>query len=49
MNSFRILGGSFSVHTFPETLTKHNTKETASKGNIWGKFYIHKSEGEGKS
>ena len=31
---FRIFGGSFFAHTLPETLTKHNIKETSSKGNI---------------
>ena len=30
----------FFAHPWPEILTKHNTKETSSKGNIWGPFYI---------
>ena len=37
-DSFRVFAGSFFVHTSPEILTKHNIKETDSKGNIWGLF-----------
>ena len=29
----------------PYILTKHNTKEIASKGNICGTFYMSKGEG----
>ena len=35
-NSFRIFGGNLSAHTSPDILAKHNIKETAGKGNIWG-------------
>ena len=42
-NGFRIFGGSF-FHPLPEIRTKHNIKETASKDNIWGPFYILKGE-----
>ena len=34
----------FFTHLLPDILTKHNIKETASKGNIWGPFYIPKGE-----
>ena len=44
-DSFRIFGGIFFAHPSPEILTKHNIKETASKGKIWGLFYIPKGEG----
>ena len=44
-DSFRILGGSVFAHSLPEILTKHNIKETSSKGNIWGPFNIPKGEG----
>ena len=40
MDSFRIFGGSVFAHHLPEILTKHNIRETASKGNIWDPFYI---------
>ena len=46
MYSFRVFGDSFS-HPSPEVLTKHNAKETAIKGNIWGPFYIPKVKGSG--
>ena len=42
---FRIFGGIFSAHTLPGPLTKHNIKEIARKGNIWGPFYIPKGGG----
>ena len=45
--SFRFFGGSFFAHPSSEILTKHNIKETASKGKIWGPFYIPKGEGSG--
>ena len=45
--SFRIFGGSVFAHFSPEILTKHNIKETASKGNIWGPFYVPKGECSG--
>ena len=41
-NSFRVFGGSFFAHPSPDIPTKHNIKETASKGNIWGPFFIPK-------
>ena len=44
-DSFRIFGGSFFAHSSPGILTKNNIKETSSKGNIWGPFYILKGEG----
>ena len=44
-DSFRIFDGILFAHTSPEILTKHNIKETSSKGNIWGTFYIPKGEG----
>ena len=44
-DSFQIFGGIFFAHPFPEILTKHNIKETTSKGNIWGPFYIPNVEG----
>ena len=46
-DSFRIFGGSFFANPLLEILTKHKIKETASKGNIWGPFYIPKVEGSG--
>ena len=42
-----IFGGSFFANPSPEILTKYNIKETFSKGNIWGPFYIPKGEGLG--
>ena len=45
MQSFHICGCSFFPHPSPEIITKHNTKEIASKGNIWGPFYMSKGEG----
>ena len=44
VKSFHICGCSFFVHPSPEIMTKHNTKETDSKGNIWGPFYMSKDE-----
>ena len=35
------------AHFLPEILTKHNIKETSSKGNIWGPFHLPKGEGPG--
>ena len=35
------------AHFLPEILTKHNIKETASKGSIGGPFYLTKGEGTG--
>ena len=35
----------FFAHPSPEIITIRNTKETASKGNIWGPFYMSKGEG----
>ena len=35
------------AHLLSEVMTKHNIKETASKGNIWGPFYIPKGEVSG--
>ena len=46
-NSFRVSGGSFFAHPLPGILNEHNIKETASKRNIWGPFYILKCEGSG--
>ena len=46
-DSLRVFGGSFFAHPLPDILTKHNIKETASKGNILGPFYILKGEGSG--
>ena len=43
----RFFGGNVFSHPLPEILTKHNVKETTSKGNIWGPFYIPKGEGLG--
>ena len=48
-NSFRVFGGSFFANPSPGILTKYNIKETASKHNIWGPFYIPKGEGSGGS
>ena len=42
---FRVLGVSFFAHPLPDIPTKHNMKETASKGKIWGPFYIPKGKG----
>ena len=42
--SFCVFGGIFA-YPLPEILTKQNIKEIASKGNIWGTFYITKCEG----
>ena len=44
---FCIFGGSFFAHPLPEIPTKHNIKETASMGNIWGPFYMYKGDGSG--
>ena len=44
-DSFHVFGGSFPARPLPEILIQHNIKETASKGNIWGPFYIPKDEG----
>ena len=44
-DSFCIFGGSFFAHPSPKITTKHNIKEAASKGNIWGPVYIPKGEG----
>ena len=33
---------AFFARFLSEILTKHNNKETASEGNIWGPFYIPK-------
>ena len=46
-DSFYIFGDSFFYHPSPEILTKHNIKETDSKGNIWCPFYITEGEGSG--
>ena len=46
IESIHIFGGSFS-HFLPEIPTKHNIKETASKGNIRGPLYITKDEVSG--
>ena len=43
-DSFHIFGGSVFAHSLPKILTKHNIKETSSKGNIWGPFNIPKGE-----
>ena len=45
--SFYIFGGMFFAHSLTEIPTKHNIKDTASKGNIWGLFYTPKGEGLG--
>ena len=42
--SFDTFGGIFP-HPLPEILNKHNIKETAIKGNIWGPLYTPKGEG----
>ena len=47
MDSLLIFGGSFFAHPSPEIMTKYNIKETSSKGNIWGPFYIPRGEGLG--
>ena len=46
-DSFRVFGGIFSAHTSPKLPTKHKSKETSSRGNIWGPCYIPKGEGLG--
>ena len=46
-DSLRISGGRFSTHPLPETLNKHNIKETDSKVTIWGTFDMSKGEGSG--
>ena len=46
-NSFHVFGSTIFSHPLPDILTKHNIKETESKGNIWGPFYIPKGEGSG--
>ena len=35
------------AHFLSEILTKHNFNKTASKGNIWGPFYITKGNDSG--
>ena len=35
---------AFLAHFLPEIPTKHNIKETASKSNNWGPFYISNGE-----
>ena len=45
MDSFRIFGGKCFAHPSTEIPTKLNIKETDSKGNIWGTFYMNKGEG----
>ena len=47
-DSFPSFGGIF-CHFLPEILNKHNIKETACKGNIWGPFYIPKGEHTGQN
>ena len=42
-----IFGGSLFVHPPHDILIKHNIKETANKGNIWGSFYIPTVKGSG--
>ena len=37
----------FFAHPSPDIPIKHNIKETDSKRNIWGQFYIPYGEGEG--
>ena len=44
-NLFRIFGGRFFPQPLPDILTKHNTKETSSIGNIWGQLCIPKVKG----
>ena len=46
IDSFQNFGGIFA-HILSDILTKHNIKETSSKDNIWGPFYIPKDEGTG--
>ena len=46
-DSFYIFGGIFPTHPYPAIPTKYNTKETASKGNIYGPFNIPKGGGLG--
>ena len=46
-DSFRIFCGSLFAITLPEIYTKNNTKETDSKGNKWGPFYIPIGESSG--
>ena len=46
-NLFRIFGRFFLAHPSPDILTKHNIKDTSSKGNIWDTLYIPKGEGLG--
>ena len=48
-DSFRIYGVIYFPHPLSEILTKHNIKETASKGDIGGPFYMSKGEGLGGS
>ena len=43
-NLLRIFDGSFFAHPLPDILIKHNIKETASKGNIYGPFYTPKGK-----
>ena len=47
MKLFRIFGGSLFANPSLYILSKHNIKETSSKFNIWGIFYIPKVEGSG--
>ena len=47
-NSFLMFGGIFA-HFLLDILTKHNIKETASKGIIGGPWYIPNGEGLGDS
>ena len=46
-NSFHVFGVSIFAHSSPDILTKHNIKETESKGSIWVPFYIPRGEGTG--
>ena len=43
-NSLRNFCGSFSARSLPDITNKHNIKETASKGKIWGPFYLSKGD-----
>ena len=45
MKLLRVFGVSFCAHLLPDIPTKHNVKETASKGNIRGAIYVPNFEG----
>ena len=44
---FSVFGVRLFSHHLPEIVIKDNIKETVSKHNIWGPFYILKGKGSG--